>query len=161
MESRASQVRIVASRPLPRNGMDPVTSDSHCPPNIRLFVPQPPAREHGRSGLLRIGRYILRGGGPLYELPLIDVSKNRTYLMFPRGTLLAVGEIFEIVRPIRPRDDFARWPERPRKVVARVKIIAIERGTEAIVHVLNGSVIKGYWAERVDGNSIEAFPHPA
>lgn len=158
MESRASQVHIVASRPLPRNGMDPVTSDSHYPPNIRLFVPQNPGRELGGSRALRIGRYILRGGGPLHELPLIEVSKNRTCLMFQRGTDLAVGQIFEIVRPIRVRDDFARWPERPRKVVARVKIIAIERETLAIVHVLSGSVIKGYWAERVDGTRIEALP---
>ena len=161
MESRASQVRIVASRPLRGNVWDPLAEDAQNPTSIRLFVPQTPGREHGGSRALRIGRYILRGGGPLHHLPLIEVSKNRTCLMFQRGTRLAVGEIFDIVRPIRIRDDFARWPERPRKVVARVTIIGIERETLAIVHVLSGSVIKGYWAERVDKARIEALPHTA
>jgi hypothetical protein len=100
--------------------------------------------------MLRIGRYILRGGGPLYELPVIDVGRKRTSLMFPRGTHLAVGEVFEIVRPIRTRGDFARSPEEPRKVVARVKVIGVEAETRARVDVLHGSVIKGYWAERVE-----------
>ncbi len=97
---------------------------------------------------MRIGRFILRGGGPLYEIPLIDVSKNGTYLMFPRGLRLVVGEIFEIVRPIRISGDFLRKPERLRRVVARVKVVSVEAESRARVHVLSGSVIKGSWAER-------------
>jgi hypothetical protein len=156
MESRASQVRIVASRTLPGKVRDPLAEDSHNPTNLRLFVRLNPGRDHGGSRALRIGRFILRGGGPFHELPLIEVSRNRTCLMFRQGTHLAVGQIYEIVRPIRIRDDFGRWPVRPRKVVARVKILGIEGETRAIVHVLNGSVIRGYWAERVEMPRIEA-----
>ena len=154
MESRASQVRIVASRPLRGNVWDPLAEDAQNPTSIRLFVPQTPGREHGGSRALRIGRYILRGGGPLHHLPLIEVSKNRTCLMFQRGTRLAVGVIFDIVRPIRIRDDFARRPAAP--LPDSIKALKID-----IVHVLSGSVIKGYWAERVDKARIEALPHTA
>jgi hypothetical protein len=103
---------------------------------------------------MRIGRFILGGGGPIYEIPLIDVSLKRTCLVFPRGTPLAVGEIFEIVRPIGTGGEFTRRPECPRKVVALVKIIGIEGEARALVHVLAGSVTKGYWAERVEEDRL-------
>jgi len=159
MESRTSQFRIIASRPLPEGNREPTAKESHDPPRIRLFVPPIPRRESGRSRALRIGRFILRGGGPLHELPLIDVSLKRTCLMFPPGTHLAAGEIFEIVRPIRILGDLTRRLQSPRKVVALVKVIGIEGETRALVRVLKGSVIKGYWAERIEEDRIAALLH--
>ena len=161
MESRASQLRIIASRPLLEKGRDPLTQESHDPMNIRLFVPHTLRRESRRSKVLRIGRFTLRGGGTLYELLLIDVSLNRTSIIFPPGTHLAVGEIFEIVRPIRAGDDSARRPESPRKVVALVKVIGVDAESRAVVKVLRGSVIKGYWAERVDEERIADLLYPS
>ncbi len=104
--------------------------------------------EAPRSATVRFGRFILRGGGPLFELPLIDVSSRRTALMFPPGTTLACGDEFEIVRPILAGGDCTIRPGRPREVVAAVRILAVEKGTLALVQVLRGSVIKGYWAQR-------------
>jgi hypothetical protein len=111
-------------------------------------------QESGRTGTLRIGRLILRGGGPLYELPVIDVSLRQTSLMFPRGTPLAPGDMFRIVRPLMPGFEFTLDTATPRKVVALVKVIGVEAGTRAIVHVLRGSVRRGFWAERVDENRL-------
>lgn len=107
---------------------------------------------HGsaRPGMLRIGRLILRGGGPLYEIPVIDVNLNRTSLMFPRGTPLARGDMFRIVRPLKSGLELSPDPATPRKVVALVKVVGVEAESRAIVHVLRGSVQKGFWAERVD-----------
>jgi hypothetical protein len=117
--------------------------------------------ESGPSGTVRIGRFILRGGGPLYELPLIDVSRKRTCIMFHPGTPLAEGDIFQIVSPIGIPRESDRLRERPRKVVAVVKVIAVEGETRALVRVLRGSVIRGYWAERVDEERIADLLHPA
>jgi hypothetical protein len=107
-------------------------------------------QEPGRPGMLRIGRLILRGGGPLYELPVIDLSLNKTSIVFPRGTPLAPGDVFRIVRPLKPGLEFRADPAIPRKVVALVKVTGVEDGTRAVVHVLRGSVRRGFWAERVD-----------
>jgi hypothetical protein len=161
MESRASQLRIIASRPLLEKGRDPLTKEFHVPMNIRRFIPHTLRRESGRSRALRIGRFILRGRGPLYELLLIDVSLNRTSIMFPPGTHLGVGEIFEIVRPIRTGDDSPLRPKSPRKVVALVKVIGVGAESRAVVNVLWGSVIKGYWAERVDEDRIADLLYPS
>jgi hypothetical protein len=161
MESHASQLRIIASQPLHAKDRDLLGKAAHDPMSIRPFVRRPLWREPGRSGALRIGRFILRGGGPVYEIPLIDVSVNRTSIMFPPGTDLAVGEIFEIVRPIRVTDDSAWRPESPRKVVALVKVTSVDGESRAVVNVLRGSVIKGYWAERVDERRIADLLHPS
>lgn len=159
MESRAPQLGIITSRPLLEKGRDPLTKEFHVPMNIRRFIPHTLRRESGRSRGLRIGRFILRGRGPLYELLLIDVNLNRTSIMFPPGTHLGVGEIFEIVRPIRILGDLTRRLQSPRKVVALVKVIGIEGETRALVRVLKGSVIKGYWAERIEEDRIAALLH--
>jgi hypothetical protein len=68
--------------------------------------------------------------------------------MFPGGTHIAVGDIFEIVRPIRFAGGFILPPGGPRKVVARVKVTGLDGERRALVQVLRGSVIRGYWAER-------------
>lgn len=161
MASHASQLRIVASRPLLKRTEGPFATGAPESPVVRRFVPHSPRYQSGRTRALRIGRFVLRGGGPLHELPLIDVSRERTCLMFPRGTHPAVGDIFEIVRPIRIRDDFARSPGGPRRVVALVKVIGLERETRAFVHVLGGSVIKGYWAEKIEEDRLADFLHPS
>jgi hypothetical protein len=44
-------------------------------------------------------------------------------------------------------------------VVALVKVIGIEGETRALVRVLKGSVIKGYWAERIEEDRIAALLH--
>jgi hypothetical protein len=118
-------------------------------------------REPRRIRTLRIGRFILHGGGPLHELPLIDVSLNRTTLMFPRGARLEEGDIFEIVRPVRITGDCTPRPGRPREVVALVKIIGLDGETRAFVHVLRGSVIRGYWAEKIEEDRLADFLHPS
>jgi hypothetical protein len=64
--------------------------------------------------------------------------------MFPPGTHLA---------------DLTRRLQSPRKVVALVKVIGIEGETRALVRVLKGSVIKGYWAERIEEDRIAALLH--
>lgn len=154
MESHASQFRIIASRPRSEMNRESLGIRSQDPSKMRLYVPAPARQESSRSGVLRIGRLILRGGGPHYELSLIDITLTRTSVTFPPGTPLAVGEIFEIVRPIRIHGEFTRPSMGPRKVVALVKIIGIEQETRALVHVLEGSVRRGFWAERVDENRL-------
>lgn len=126
----------------------------HNPPNIRLHVPSPVRKEARRPGVLRIGRFILFGGGPQYELSLIEISPARTSMMFPPGTTLATGELFEIVRPIRVRGESVRPSGGPRKVVALVKVVGVQGGNLALVRVLAGLLRRGFWAERLDENRI-------
>jgi len=85
-------------------------------------------------------------------------SQGRPDRSWPSRTMApAVGEIFEIVRPISIRRHFTRRPESPRKVVALVKVVGIDGDPGALVHVLRGSVTKGYWAERVEEDRIAAL----
>jgi hypothetical protein len=46
-------------------------------------------------------------------------------------------------------------------VVALVKVTSVDGESRAVVNVLRGSVIKGYWAERVDERRIADLLHPS
>ncbi len=156
MESRASQFRVLTSRGPLAGNRDSVPTRLRDRPDISLFFSRSPAEASGRSLSLRIGPYILRGGGPVYELPLIDLSRRRSYLMFPRGTPLVPGDIFEIVRPLRARDGCTPGPGKVRKAVARVVVLGVDEKSRARVRVLSGSIRKGFWAERVHEDRLAA-----
>lgn len=146
MASSASHFRILASRGTLASNRDSLT----------LLVPRPIPEALDRSLMLRIGPYILRGGGPVYELPLIDLSRRGSYLVFPRGTSLVPGDVFEIVRPLRAGDRCAPGPGTARKAIARVVVISVDEKSRARVRVLSGSVRKGFWAQRVHGDRLAA-----
>jgi hypothetical protein len=100
-------------------------------------------------GPLKIGPFLLGGGEPIYDLPLIDVNREGVYLTFPEGTAPAENEVFSVVRPLGRREDPVLASGQPRRVVAEVRIASVVRTTRALVHVLRGSVIKGIGAERI------------
>jgi len=99
-------------------------------------------------GPLKIGSFLLGGGGPILDLRLIAVNRGGVYLTFPEGAAPAENEVFNIVRPIGRREDPVLAPGEPRKVVAEVRILRVVGTDRALVHVLRGSVIKGIGAER-------------
>jgi len=154
MESRASQFRVVASRPGPAENRKPPGNRVRHRSNVRLYVTAPKGGNSRRSWVLRIGRFILGGKEPQHELPLIDIGLTRTSITFPPGTLPVRGEMFEIVRPFRMNADFTPPSRGLRKVVALVKIVGIEHGTRTRVEVLGGSLRRGVWAERFDERRI-------
>jgi hypothetical protein len=154
MESRASQIRVVASRSGSAGNRKSPGNPFRDPSNVRLYVPSPKGGKYRRSRVLRIGRFKLGGGEPRHELPLIDIGLTRTFITFPPGTMLATGQMFEIIRPIRVHAGFIRPFRAFRKVVALVKIVGIGLEARARVEVLRGSVRGGLWAERSDERRI-------
>jgi hypothetical protein len=109
------------------------------------------AKSSGRRffGPLKIGPFLLGGGGPIYDLPLIDVNRHGVYLTFPEGTMPAENEVFSVVRPLGRREDPVLASGQPRRVVAEVRVVRVVGTSRALVHVLRGSVIKGTGAERI------------
>ena len=140
MESHGSQIRIVTSRSGQSSGGSTAHPIVRRRLNVRLHVPSREQRTPRLPRVLRVGRFILGGDEPRHELPLIDIGLTRTCITFPRGTRLEIGEIFEIVRPVRVRADIALPSGGLRKVVALVKIVGLENDVRARVDVLGGSL---------------------
>lgn len=97
---------------------------------------------------MRIGPLILGGSTTAFDIPVIELKRDGIFLTFPEEATLHEGEVFWIVRWMgtykRPRI----FSFLPRRIVATVKILKITDGTRAFVHVLKGSVVKGFCAEK-------------
>jgi len=99
--------------------------------------------------MLRMGSVILGGRGELFDLPLIDVSRRGTRIVFPETAGLAPGDLVQIMRPLRLPFSIQVPPAWARSVVALVRVIAIEDQYCALVLVLQGKPIKGIFAEKI------------
>jgi len=100
--------------------------------------------------MVRFGPFILGENGPLYELPLIELTREGTYITFSEGGDPSQGDLFSIISPVGNREGLPLTRGALRKVVAVVKILRIEGERRALVEVLRGSVAKGSYAERSD-----------
>jgi hypothetical protein len=99
---------------------------------------------------IAIASFAIGGSDPIHDLPLIAVKRNgEIYLTFSKGARPVVGEAYYIVRPIGSSEGVYLFPGRPRKIVAKVKILTITDDTRAQIEVLSGSVIGGVSAEKL------------
>lgn len=101
--------------------------------------------------MMRFGPWVVGKNGPLYELPLIELKREGTYITFSEGAEPSAGELFRIEYPIGIPEGMPSRGGALRKVVAVVKILKIESGRRALVSVLSGSVARGRCAERASG----------
>jgi len=106
-------------------------------------------RMKSASVRVTIGPFTIGGDGPIQGLPLIELKRDgRVYLMFPEGATPTVGEIYRIVRPFGFYDEEFSFPGRPRKTVAKVRVMSVLGGKRAEAQVLRGSVLGGMCAEK-------------
>lgn len=98
--------------------------------------------------MLRVGPLILWGSTTPFDIPLIELKRDGVYLTFPKDTTLHEGEVFWIERWIGSYSRPRVFSFLPRRIVATVKILKITDDTRAFVHVLKGSVAKGFCAEK-------------
>lgn len=100
---------------------------------------------------ITLGSFVIGGSHPIYDLPLIELRRDgRVFLAFPEKANICVGESYHIVRPIYLFGDEYFALGRPRRLVATMKIVKITGNAQAQVQVLNGSVIAGVSAERIE-----------
>jgi hypothetical protein len=104
-----------------------------------------------KSASIRVslGPFAIGGNSPLYDLSLIELKRDgRVYLTFQEGVTPIVGDIYHIVRPAGSHGvNYFSWG-RPRKTVAKVRILAVSGDTRAEVRILRGSVVGGTSAEK-------------
>ncbi len=82
----------------------------------------------------------------LRKIEAIELSRNAIYLLFPKGTDLAAGEVYKIMCPLRGFGDDHLFI---RKIVAVVKVREVVDRVKARIEVVEGSVLKGTCAEKM------------